>query len=208
MLIPLSKLSPDHALSIRGIIHIGAHHGWEFKQYQEAGITNLVFVEPLPSNFEQLQKNVGPECLLFNTALGNYVGEAEMHVDTANMGQSSSILEPGTHLDQYPHITFETRVKVPVTKLDLLPFNRPDFNMLNIDVQGYELEVLKGGEDTLRGIDVLYLEVSRVELYKGCVQIGDLDAWLLERGFVRTRTEWIGGGWGDALYLRSRPAEA
>ncbi len=202
MLIPFSDLVKDYGLKVRGIIHVGAHHGWEFKNYQAAGIKDLVFIEPLPSNFVQLRENVSEECLLFNTALGNFVGEVEMNVETANMGQSSSILEPGTHLTQYPHIKFESKVTVPITKLDLLPISRQHYNMLNIDVQGYELEVLKGGEQTLEGIDCLYLEVNRAQVYKGCAQVEELDDWLRPRGFVRVKTAWVGGDWGDALYLR------
>ena len=41
-----------------------------------------------------------------------------MNIETANEGQSSSILEPKIHLKQYPHITFNSKITVPITKLD------------------------------------------------------------------------------------------
>ena len=40
------------------------------------------------------------------------------------------------------------------------------YNFLNMDVQGYELEVLKGGTTTLEKIEYVMTEVNRAEVYK------------------------------------------
>jgi hypothetical protein len=58
--------------------------------------------------------------------------------------------------------------------------------LLKIDVQGYELEVLRGCEPLLRRFDVVYCECSFVELYEGQCLAGDVIAWLAERGFTMT----------------------
>lgn len=187
---------------VRGVIHIGAHHGWEYPHYKAAGIENIVMVEPHPESFSILQGAVGPECVLFNTALGSSPGHATMHVERANMGQSNSLLRPSKHLLQYPHITFDSCITVPVSTLDDLPIQRDLYNMLNIDVQGYELEVLKGGLMVLTGIDAVYCEVNRDEVYEGCARVEQIDQLLANAGFRRELTDWAGGSWGDALYLR------
>jgi hypothetical protein len=75
-------------------------------------------------------------------------------------------------------------------------------NFLNIDVQGFELEVLKGSKKTLRGVNYIYSEVNRAETYENCAQIGDMDEFLLFNGFNRVETIWSGGIWGDALWIR------
>lgn len=202
MLVPLPKLIEDYNLNLRGVIHIGGHRGQEYPYYIGAGLKNIIFVEPHPTNFEILTGNVGKECRLFQTALGNKEGEIEMFIEEANQGQSNSCLEPNTHLLQYPQIKFLYTIDVPITKLDLLPFKRANYNFINIDVQGYEMEVFKGGVETLKTVDVIYSEVNRDELYKGCTHVEDLDKFLGDLGFKRVGTWWEGVTWGDALYVR------
>lgn len=203
MLKPLPDLVNDFDLDIRGAIHIGGHHGQEYVYYKNLGLTNIIFVEPQPNCFSVLSENVGDECLLFNVALGNFTGKADMFTEEANQGQSSSLLTPHKHVTQYPNIVFNGKIKVDITKLDLLPFDRSLYNFINIDVQGYELEVFRGGTDTLKNIDYIYTEVNRAELYFGCARVERLDDFLGEYGFIRVDTWWDGVTWGDALYIRS-----
>jgi FkbM family methyltransferase len=202
MLKPLPELITEYKLVLRGVIHIGGHRGQEYPYYKSAGLKNIIFVEPHPHNFQYLKENVGAECVLFEIALGNTKGTIEMFVEEANQGQSSSILEPRVHLLQYPQIEFLYKIDVPITKLDLLPFSRPDFNFINIDVQGYELEVFRGSTETLKSIDYIYAEVNRDELYKDCARVEDVSKFLGEFGFEMVNVWWLGGSWGDALYVR------
>ena len=202
MLKPLPDLISDFDLNIRGAIHIGGHRGQEYVYYKDIGLKNIIFVEPHPGNFNILSKNVGDECLLFNVALGNFEGEAAMFTEEANCGQSSSLLQPHRHLFQYPNIIFNGRINVGVTKLDLLPFDRTLYNLINIDVQGYELEVFRGGTSTLDSIDYVYAEVNKAELYKNCARVEDIDNFLGGYGFTRVDSWWDGITWGDALYIK------
>lgn len=202
MLLDLIKLKEQYNLDIKGVLHIGAHFGQEFEVYEELGIKNTMFFEPLPRTFEVLKKNIGDRAILVNTALGNTIGKIEMNVENNNQGQSSSILEPGIHLKQYPHIRFTEKVEVNITKLDTFIEERASYNMINIDVQGYELEVFKGGSEFLKHIDYVMTEVNRDEVYKGCPRIEELDKFLGEYGFVRVETDWSGITWGDAFYIK------
>jgi FkbM family methyltransferase len=204
MLKPLPELISEFGLNIRGVIHIGGHRGQEYVYYKDIGLTNIVFVEPQPSNFDILSKNVGDECLLFNVALGNSEGTAEMFVETANQGQSSSLLQPYKHIKQYPKIVFNDKITVGITKLDSLPLDRSLYNMINIDVQGFELEVFRGGSETLNSIDYVYAEVNRAELYHGGAFVEDIDKFLANYGFKRVDTWWCGITWGDALYIKDK----
>jgi hypothetical protein len=76
------------------------------------------------------------------------------------------------------------------------------YNFLNVDVQGYELEVLKGFGDLLQGIDYIYAEVNSNYLYEGCALVGDLDEYLSNYGFTRVLTSMTVHEWGDALYIK------
>ena len=79
---------------------------------------------------------------------------------------------------------------------------KENFNLINIDVQGYELEVFKGATETLRTIDYIFAEVNRAELYKDCASVVELDEFLSNFGFERVETNWEGITWGDALYVK------
>ena len=205
MLLDLKKIKEKYDLNIKGIIHIGAHFGQEYKTYEDLNVENIMFFEPLPHTFEKLKENIhgnGKKAVLVNTALGNIKGEVEMYVETANQGQSSSILEPSIHLKQYPHITFNEKIKVPITLLDDFITEKDKYNFINIDVQGYELEVFKGGSVFLESIDYIMTEVNRDEVYNGCAKINEVDNFLKVYGFDRVETTWDGITWGDAFYVK------
>jgi hypothetical protein len=55
--------------------------------------------------------------------------------------------------------------------------------MLKLDVQGYELEALRGCEDLLDRFAYVYVECSFVELYVGQALADEIIAWLMERGW-------------------------
>lgn len=201
MLIPLSSIIKKHNLRITGIIHVGANSGQEHSDYLKENIRDIVYIEASKASFYHLcRKPFDDRVKLFNIALADKEGEMEMYTETANQGQSSSLLKPGTHTTHYPGIKFTGRETVSVTTLDKLPIEREKYNMLNIDVQGAELLVLKGSKNTLEGIDIIYTEVNTEEVYEGCAKVDEIDALLTD--FNRVETVMTGQGWGDALYLR------
>ena len=202
MLLNLDTLNEKYDLRIKGMLHIGAHFGQELSVYERLGIKNIMFFEPVPQTFQKLKENVGDKAILVNTALGNMIGEVEMFTETINMGQSSSILKPEYHLIQHPTIQFNGKVKVLITKLDTFIVEKNNYNFITIDVQGYELEVFKGGLEFLKNIDYIITEVNRAELYKDCARVEELDVFLKEYGFERKETNWAGDSWGDAFYIK------
>lgn len=201
MLLDLTKLKNKYNMNISGVIHIGAHYGEEYSLYTSLGIQKTIFFEPLESNYKILISKV-PEKLCVNVALGSSEQAIDMFVEEANSGQSSSILRPEIHLIQYPHIVFNKKEKVRMRTLDSFNFES-DYNMINIDVQGYELEVFKGATNTLDNIDYIIAEVNRAEVYRDCCKVEELDSFLGKYGFSRVETSWDGITWGDALYAKT-----
>lgn len=77
----------------------------------------------------------------------------------------------------------ETRNLVTLDKLlEANTFKKPDF--IKIDTQGYELEILKGGEKTLAHAEFVLLEVSFLDIYVNCPLVTDTINFMKERGFV------------------------
>lgn len=205
MLISIKKLIDKYGLKIKGIIHIGGHYAEEYEVYKEIGISDIdmFWFEPHPETFKVLVQKSG-NSNRFQVALGDYNGISEMFCETVNNGQSSSLLEPKDHLKEFPDIIFDKKTTVAVKKLDDFDEFFGNANMLNIDTQGFELQVLRGGKKVLNQIDYAYLEVNRTEVYKGCGLVHEIDAFLSEYGFRRVETQWAGeySGWGDAFYLK------
>lgn len=204
MLIKLHNIIKDYSLQIKGVIHVGAHHGQEYPDYIQAGIENMMFFEPVKSNYKKLLEvvKVSDKVRTYNIALGNYTGKAKMFIETDNTGQSCSLLEPGTHLKIYPNIHFNKKEEIDISKLDIIDFVQSDFNMIDIDVQGYELEVFKGAVKTLEHIDIVYTEINIGAVYKNCCVVGEIDTFLATFGFERVLTHMAHKSWGDALYLK------
>lgn len=198
----LEELVQKYQVKIKGLIHVGAHYGQEYEIYQKLGIANLIFFEPLEQNFKILKTHAGEKAKLFQLALGNESKKVKMYVESANNGMSSSILKPQKHLEQYPQIVFDKEEIVEMVRLDDFLSEKENYNFLTIDVQGYELEVLKGSSETLTNISGILTEVNRDELYSNCTRIEQLDDFLKKFNFYRVETNWEGGTWGDAFYLK------
>lgn len=201
MILKLSDLIRKYSLKITGVIQAGCHHGQEVPEYQRARIRNIYLFEPCEDAYKILRKSY-PNIPAFQFALGASEGDMQMNIERKNKGQSNSLLKPVLHLEQYPDIIFDDLETVKMRTLD--SFRIPDCNFLNMDVQGYELEVLKGATETLKGIDYIYTEVNRDEVYEGCARIEAIDSFL--KDFTRVETDWMGGSWGDALYIRNKKA--
>lgn len=209
----LDELKEKYKLHYNGVLHIGAHAGSEFEQYVENSIKPIIFIEPQKNLFERLIENIKKRedwpVICLNTALGNIVGEIDFHTNDNDENGASSVLEPSNKLKrEYPSISLDKIIKVPITKIDLLDI--PKCNFINIDVQGYELEVLKGGVDYLKNVDYILIEVNENAeelLYIGAVQIKDLDLFLQQFHFERVETNMCGGSWGDAFYIKKFVSE-
>ena len=204
MLISFKDLVKKYDMIITGVIHIGGHYGEEVQDYIDEGIQQIILFEPLSENFNILKEkagNLNANIEGFQVALGAKKGTATMYVSD-NESQSSSILEPAIHLTHHPHVKFPTTEEVEVDLLD--EYDCKDYNFINMDVQGYELEVLKGATETLKQIKYVYCEVNRAEVYKDNALVEEIDDFLGEYGMVRKQTDWAGDIWGDALYIKEK----
>jgi FkbM family methyltransferase len=208
MLINFANLYEKYNMNIRGVLHIGAHYGEEVKDYINYEIKNLVFFEPLSNSLKILEENLSEyasqaSIQIFPYALGNEEKDVEMYVSDHG-GMCSSVLKPKIVLEQYPGIKFPSKETVKMIRLDDAEIDIADYNFMNIDVQGYELEVLKGSERTLKNIDYVYTEINVAEVYEDAPHVDKLDEFLSTYGFSRVETDLSGTTWGDAFYIKNK----
>jgi FkbM family methyltransferase len=209
MMLDLVSLVKKYHLLIKGVIDLGTNFFQEKEVFVSLGITDFVLVEPQKHAFEATKSRAAdlPSAILFNVAVSNEKGQMRMYCNEGE-GQSSSILKPLKHLEEYPDIKFPRTEMVEVVKLDSLKFDRSKFNLLYADLQGNELQAFIGAKKTLKNIDAVYCEINFIELYEGCGLIGELDTYLSDNfDLVRVETGQINNGWTDAFYVKRQILE-
>jgi len=190
-----------------GIIHVGAHKAEELEKYHEIGVSKIIWIEANLNLITDLM-------LKTYTSSGSTVHWCAAYdedgrvieLNIANNGESSSVLNFGTHLIEHPHVHYTGKIQVPTKKIDTLieesGFQRDFFDFVNIDIQGAELIALRGMQKQLQHVKYIYLEVNEKPLYENCALISEIDDFLKDFHFIRKITEMTRHGWGDALYVR------
>ena len=192
---------------VSGIIHIGAHNLEELPDYLKGNVSKIIWIEANPNKYNLIEERLRK---FDNMFLGKFAAGRKNDVNTlnlANNGQSSSLLEFGTHKNSYPDIDYVSKIKVKTKPLDDWLDenfkNKNQFNFINIDIQGYELEALKGMPNQLKIAEYVYLEVNFEEVYRGCSQLQDIDNFLIKFNFIRVGLRKTDKGWGDAIYAKN-----
>ena len=146
----------------------------------------VISFEPLPAAAAKFRAMFAGDdrVTLHEAAIGPVPGNATIHISRRD--DSSSLLPiTSTQVALFPGTEEAATAIVRVAPLrefvsseDIQP---PA--LLKLDVQGYELEALRGCEDLLDRFAYVYAECSFVELYAGQALADEVIAWLRERGF-------------------------
>jgi FkbM family methyltransferase len=175
------------ALTCRMVLDIGANRG-QFalvvrRCFPQARIISF---EPLPVPAETLRKMFEGDTnvTVHEAAVGPVPGNATIHISRRD--DSSSLLPiTATQVAFFPGTAEAATAIVRVAPLREF-ISAADIQtpaLLKLDVQGFELEALRGCEDLLGQIAYVYAECSFVELYAGQAFADEVIAWLRERGF-------------------------
>jgi FkbM family methyltransferase len=201
MLIPLGELVQKYNISFKGILHVGAHECEELSDYEKyIGRDKILWIEALPEKVNWC-KNKFTDLNIETAVVSDKVEKVIFKI--ANNGQSSSILDFGSHTQYHPHVHYVNAFQVETKLLkDVLSKYDIKYNFLNFDIQGAELKALKGMEEYLYEVDYLYTEVNSEQVYRGCAIISELDDYLKQFGLIRVETKWTEYKWGDAFYMR------
>lgn len=188
---------PDSPIIVEAGAHIGTDTLDMAKLWQDATIHAF---EPVPHLFEILSKNTeGVKNIhTYPLALGETTGLISIHISSGKSDGSSSVLKPKRHLEIHPDVFFENTIKVEAITLDdwAKNHNIKQIDMLWLDLQGFELNVLKKSQSILRGITAIYTEVNLVETYENAASYDALKEWLSIFGFsvVSEALPWSDAG--------------
>lgn len=169
------------------VVDIGANRGqFSLAIRAYAPKAHVIAFEPLPGPGEIFRRVFAgdPMVCLHPVAIGANAGEAVIHVTEAD--DSSSLL-PVSPLQEKLFRGCRTVATETIKVGRLADFVSAQkivsSAMLKLDVQGYELEALRGCDDLLDRFMYVYAECSFVELYSGQALAHEVIAWLRERSF-------------------------
>lgn len=187
-------------------IDVGAYIGeWTRSFKRIFPSARILMVEPQPSHIDRLRAVAAA----FNgvelaTVL---LGAQERGNVPFHMCESASSV-----LMESARTTVVSTISVPMTTLDKSTANtvfaRPDF--IKLDVQGYELEVLRGGEVPLASAEAVLMEVNLLGILDGAPLFHEATQFMSERGFqvydicTFFRRPYDGALWQvDVIFVRS-----
>jgi FkbM family methyltransferase len=214
-----------HASEPLVICDIGACEGEDSVRYALRYPRSRVFAfEPLPANQALIRANFlrygTTNATLVPLALSDHAGEAVFHVSSGRPPQlfageawnygnkASSLMPPASNDPMHGWIKFSETIAVRTATLDEVcaaqGIHRIDF--IQMDVQGAEQLVLAGATRLLPNVTAIWLEVSRLENYRGQALDRDIARFMRAKGFRLCFQCYRGdgSGEGDHLYLNLR----
>lgn len=197
------------------VIEIGAHIGTDTIELAKfIGNGKMTSFEPDPRNIPILRRRIkknGLPVKLIEMAVGAIQGTAEFRlssgippyndkhiVETQEHTASSSLKSPKNHLERFPWVKFDDLITVQVTTLDKFFGSRKEIiDIVWADVQGAELDMIDGGQETLARTRFLFTEFNDNEMYEGQAGLSEI--------IKRLPGEWgLALRFGDEVLLQNK----
>ena len=195
-------------IDVNGIIHVGL---WDFVEhycYTKLVGNNVIGVEANKEVYEKMSKPVSDECeyLCFNECVYSEDG-LEKQFYLANDCSTLNPVAYNNHLQSKLHggqfVNVKTKKLSTLIEENNIDMNEYDF--LNIDAEGAELEILKGFEDHLKYINMIFLETSLDDRNNTGAYHHVIAEWLKERNFslAEMSDSYRYENWGDSIFVRN-----
>jgi len=177
------------------IVDVGANRG-QFIDLAMARFRpqKMIGIEPLPDAFDVLKTAWGsdPAVELYQCAAG--AENTTVDIQVSRHDQASSVLpmhSNGDLLFDQRDLSLSNVISVEQRQLDdiLQETGISTIDLLTLDVQGYELEVLRGASVSLPRTKTLLLEVTFYPQYEMQPLFWDVHTYLRDHGFV---LRWCG----------------
>jgi len=185
----LKRMKIINSEMINIVIDVGASEGNYALELRDTGYCDkIISFEPQSESFRILQERAlgDPKWTCINAALGMVEDEAALYI-SGHKTSSSFLPITETHLCAMPSSAIIGKEKVKVLTLDSLvgtAIKPSDRIYLKIDVQGYEMAVLKGSIQTLTQTRAVEIELSLTPLYEGTPLMTEMISYLESLGFV------------------------
>jgi FkbM family methyltransferase len=183
----ISHIIKHHGIDL--IVDVGANVGDYVNDLYEDGYSgHACSFEPVKEVFAKLTNKSKHHSTwkALNIGVGSAHEQKEIHV-SGNLASSSLLQVTDKSVKAEPTTRFVRHEKIEIKPLDLVS-KEEQFNIfkkifVKIDVQGYEMEVLKGAQQFLPSAYFIQMELSLVQLYEGAPDYLDVIRIMNEKGF-------------------------
>lgn len=170
---------------LRGVVHIGANDGYEVKWYRQIGVEKVLCFEPLDQARNRFVA-ANPDTPVSSLALGNMNGTVMLKIAGDGVDGASSFLDnlKVVNPNAITHRPVVGQQEVVMRRWsDIADLHKDDFNCCVIDVQGMELDVLRGMDEEIQKFDYFVVECSAKPVYKGEAAADEVVAFMAKAGF-------------------------
>jgi FkbM family methyltransferase len=182
-----SRLLQEHRIDL--VLDVGANEGSFALALRASGYAGrIVSFEPLARVFGKLENRsqLDEKWESLQLAVGLKPETATLNV-AGNWASSSLLPMNARHEVAEPRSTYIASEQCEVVTLDSLGpplIELTDRAYLKVDVQGSELDVLRGAEKVLGQVQVIQAELSLLPLYDGAPLLESMVSYLDERSFA------------------------
>lgn len=149
---------------------VGANFGNRIEPLLNIG-ARVVAVDPQIDCCEYLNNKFGKSIEIVNAGLGESECEKDFYIsDASTLSSFSTEWVESVKKTRFKQYNWDKKVKVRMTTMDILikEFGVPEF--IKIDVEGYELEVLKGLNQKIKMISFEYVVPEHTESVIKCIE--------------------------------------
>ena len=186
----------------KGVIHVGMWDFCEMFCYAKLVGNKVIGIEGEPKTYEYMSKPVADKwgILSFNECVSDIDGqERKFYLH----GEGSSFYQGQPEWNRINGISVKTKTLSSLVEENAIDMNQYDF--LNIDAEGSEMDILKGFEKYLSYINVIDMETSLNDAHRSGCTHDSIVKWLGKRGFdlKEMSSSYSEQGWGDSLFVRN-----
>jgi len=196
--------------NIKRIVDVGGHHGEFYTAFMKNNINfeSYLIFEPFPESYSIIDKINDDRMIKFNIGVGDKKSILEFNVSEWETSNTFSNINQNTLKNKfkkyiYKSDPYSSKLEIQIDSLDNVFYEMNQFiDILKIDVEGFELNVLKGASNLFNSnlVKNIVIEIQREGSYYN-YSPKEIEKYLDIAGFKLKQTyKILGLGIEDRIY--------
>lgn len=196
--------------NVKNIIDVGGHHGEFYNAFikNKINFDSYLIFEPFPESFSIIEEIHDNRVTKYNIGIGHEKSTLEFNVSEWETSNTFSKVNQNTFKNKFKKLIYKSepyssKLEIQIDSLDNICLEmKKSFDVLKIDVEGFELNVLKGANILLKSdlINYIVIEFQKEGSYVG-YSPSEVEQYLDDMGFKLVKTyKILGLGIEDRIY--------